>query len=465
MNKDPLAPIRNGEPLSRKQQFRLIWQLSTPAIMAQTTSVILSYADASMVGRLGAGPSASIGLVTSTTWLIGGLCTAAASGYTVQVAHATGGKDYRQARILVRHGILVALAFGLLLMAAGLAISKSLPVWLGGEEAIRPAATAYFAILAMGLPLQIMNYVAGGMLQCSGNMTVPAILNTLTCIWNLILNAVLIFPTGTFRFSGWRIPGAGLGVRGAAAATILSEGLSGLLMLYFLLFRSGLLHLRKGEHAPFTAAELKKCAVIAVPQAFESVITGSAYVAFTAIVAPLGTIAIAANSFSITAESLCYMPGYGIGIAATTLIGQSYGAGRRELTRKFSWFLVGIGAIVMAVMGGLMYILAPQMIALLSPDPQVQALGTAVLRIEAFAEPLYGASIVAGGILKGLGDTLSSSLLNLVSMWAVRIPLAALLSRRMGLKGAWTAMCIELCVRGSLFLLRLKIKYKKEDKA
>ena len=456
MKKDPLSSMRDGTPLSRKEQLGLIWQLSLPAIMAQITSVILSYADASMVGRLGAGASASIGLVSSTTWLIGGLCMAAASGYTVQVAHATGGKNYFQARILVRHGILVALGIGLALMAIGLAISGPLPAWLGGEESIRADSTAYFAILAMGLPLQIMNYVAGGMLQCSGEMKVPAVLNSLTCLWNLLLNALMIFPSGTFRFFGWNIPGAGLGVRGAAIATIASEGLGGILMLYFLLVRSGLLHLRKGEHAPFTLEELKKCARISIPQAFESVITGSAYVAFTAIVAPLGTISIAANSFSITAESLCYMPGYGIGIAATTLIGQSYGAGRKDLTRQFSRILTGLGTAVMAVMGALMYFFAPQMIALLSPDTQVRALGTAVLRIEAFAEPMYGASIVAGGILKGLGDTLSSSLLSLLCMWCIRIPLAALLSRSLGLRGAWIAMCIELCARGILFLVRLK---------
>ncbi len=456
MKNDPLAPMREGTPLSKRQQLKLIWQLSTPAIMAQITSVILSYADASMVGRLGAEASASIGLVSSTTWLIGGLCLAASSGYTVQVAHAVGGKDYTRARIFVRHGILVSLCIGLLFMMAGLAVSRPLPGWLGGGEAIRPAATAYFAILAAGLPLQIMNYVAGGMLQCSGNMTVPAVFNILTCIENLLFNALLIFPSGTIRFFGWKIPGAGLGVRGAALATVISEGLGAAGMLCCLLTASGLLRLRQGEHAPFTLSELKKWARISVPQAFESVITGSAYVAFTAVVAPLGTIAIAANSFSITAESLCYMPGYGIGIAATTVIGQSYGAGRKDLTRQFSWMLTGLGAAVMAGMGVLMYLFAPHMIALLSPDPQVRALGTTVLRIEAFAEPLYGVSIVSGGILKGMGDTLSSSLLNLMSMWVIRIPLAALLARRLGLKGAWIAMSMELCARGILFLIRLK---------
>ena len=145
--KDLLAAMREGEDLTQWQHVVLIFQLSIPAILAQLSSIILEYADASMVGRLGAGESASIGLVTSTTWLFGGLCSAVAQGYTIQVAHSVGGRDHRKARILVRHGLLAALLFSLLLMAAGLLISSDLPRWLGGDPAICKDASVYFRIL------------------------------------------------------------------------------------------------------------------------------------------------------------------------------------------------------------------------------------------------------------------------------------------------------------------------------
>ena len=102
-----------------------------------------------------------------------------------------------------------------------------------------------------------------------------------------------------------------------------------------------------------------------------------------------------------------------------------------------------------------MFFAAPYMIGFLSPDPEVVALGTKVLRIEAFAEPMYAASIIASGVFRGAGDTLASSLMNFLSMWLVRLPLSAYLATRMGLVGVWIAMCIELCVRGVLFLIRL----------
>lgn len=183
---------------------------------------------------------------------------------------------------------------------------------------------------------------------------------------------------------------------------------------------------------------------------------GFSYVTFTKIVAPLGTIALAAHSFSITAESVCYMPGYGIGHAATTIVGQSLGAGRKDITKKLSWFATGLGVGIMTLMGVLLYIFAPDMIGMLSPDPGIRELGTAVLRIEAFAEPMYAASIVAAGVFRGAGKTLTSSVLNLVSVWLIRIPLAAFLAPMFGLSGVWIAMCTELIVRGSLFLIWLK---------
>ncbi len=458
MKKDNLARLREGEALSRRDQILLIWSLSLPTMLSQISTIILSYVDASMVGRLGAESAASIGLVSSTTWLIGGLTAAIASGFTVQVAHQVGARQYRQARVLVRHGLLITLLFSLLMMGLAIAISPHLPLWLGGDASIAPAASTYFLIYALGLPIMELNYVAGGMLQCSGNMKVPSLLNICMCVLNVIFNALLIFPAGTISLFGLSLWGAGLGVTGAALGTLLARLVVTVLMVWFLLFRSELLRLQKGDRAPVERDELFKAARISVPQGFESFITGSAYVAFTAIVAPLGTVAIAANSFSITAESLCYMPGYGIGTAATTLIGQSYGANRRDLTRNLSWLITGLVIVVMSVCGALMYIFAPQMIGLLSPDPAVRALGTRVLRIEAFAEPLYGASIAINGVFRGMGDTLTSSILNLISMWAVRIPLAALLARSHGLPGVWTAMCLELCVRGLLFILRLAKK-------
>ncbi|MDE6348860.1 MAG: MATE family efflux transporter, partial [Bacteroides sp.] len=126
-----LALIRGGRPMTLGQQLHLVVQLSIPAVIAQLSSIVMQYIDAAMVGSLGAEASAFIGLVSTTTWLFGGLCAAASTGFSVQVAHRIGAGDMKGARIVLRHSLMATLAFSLLLALLGVTISGMLPGWLG----------------------------------------------------------------------------------------------------------------------------------------------------------------------------------------------------------------------------------------------------------------------------------------------------------------------------------------------
>jgi len=456
MKRDMLKDLREGAQLSRKDQIRLIMQLSLPAIMAQLSHIVMQYIDAAMVGRLGSAQSASIGLMSSTTWLLSSLCTAAVTGFTVQVAQKIGARREKEARDVMKQGFALALSFAVLLGGGAAIMSGWLVGWLGADASIASDANAYILVYALSLPFVQLNNLSGGMLQSSGNMRVPSILQTLMCLLDVVFNALLIFEETILL--GIRIPGAGLGVLGAALGTALAQAVTAVIMLLFLILRSPMLRIRRGEGFGFQRRVLSSAMRIALPIGAERLIMCTAYIMATRIVSPLGTIAIAANSFGVTAESLCYMPGYGIAAAATALIGQSIGAKRDDLTERLGMLTVALGMIVMTVSGALMFVFAPLMIGVMSPDPQVVSLGAQVLRIEAFAEPLFAASIVAAGVFRGAGDTLVASVINFVSMWGVRLPLSALLAPRMGLVGVWIAMALDLSVSGILFLLRLRSK-------
>jgi Na+-driven multidrug efflux pump len=149
------------------------------------------------------------------------------------------------------------------------------------------------------------------------------------------------------------------------------------------------------------------------------------------------------------------MPGYGIAEAATTLVGQSFGAGKRVLTQSFARMSAALGMGVMTMMGVLMWVFAPELMSLMTPVADIIEMGARCLRIEAFAEPMFAAAIVCNGIFIGAGDTLRPALMSLASMWGVRLTLAALLATSYGLPGVWTAMAIELTFRGMIFLTRL----------
>lgn len=446
-----------GEALPFGQQVRLVIRLSIPAILAEISSIVMQYIDAAMVGSLGKDATASIGLVTSTTWFVGGLCISAAMGFSVQAAQYIGAKEEAAARDVLRQSLLVSGGFVLLLSFACVLVSGSLPHWLGGSPEVCEDASRYFFIYACALPAVQFRQLGGSMLQCSGDMKTPSILNGIMCALDVIFNFFLIFPARTLEIGSRHVMiyGAGLGVEGAALGTALLELVTALVMLYMLCFRSETMRVTQKGSWALSRRCLRKAVRISVPMAFEHGILSGAQIISTKIVSPLGTVSVAANSLAVTAESLCYMPGYGIASAATTLVGQSIGARRREQARGFARLSVLLGVVMMTAAGFLMFFFAPEMFSILTSDEAVRTLGVQVLRIEVFAEPLYACSIVAAGALRGAGDTLVPSVMNLLSMWGIRISMAAFLAPRIGLKGVWIAMCVELCIRGIFFLLRL----------
>ncbi|MDE6433499.1 MAG: MATE family efflux transporter [Lachnospiraceae bacterium] len=445
------------EELSYRQQIWLVIRLSIPAILAEISSIVMQYIDAAMVGSLGKDATASIGLVTSTTWFVGGLCISAAMGFSVQVAQYIGAKEEEAARNVLRQSLIVTAVFVLLLSTVCISISGILPKWLGGTPEVCEEASRYFLVYACALPAVQFRQLGGSMLQCSGDMKTPSILNGIMCVLDVVFNFFLIFPTRTVENFGGQILiyGAGLGVTGAALGTALSEVVIAVVMLYMLCFRSETMRVVKKGRWTLNSSCLKKAACIAVPMAFEHGVLSGAQIISTKIVSPLGTVSVAANSLAVTAESLCYMPGYGIAAAATTLVGQSIGARRKERARGFARLSVLLGAVMMTLTAVLMFVFAPMMFSMLTPDKAVRSLGVRILRIEAFAEPLFACSIVAAGALRGAGDTLVPSVMNLLSMWGIRITMSAFLAPHIGLTGVWIAMCVELCIRGILFLIRL----------
>lgn len=450
--------IQSGEKLTFGRQLKLAVSLSWPAMMAQLSSIMMQYIDASMVGRLGADDSAAVGLVSTSLWLFWGICSAVTMGFSVQVAHRVGAADYSSARKILRQGITACLIFSIVIAAIGVAISGLLPAWLGGTPTVCPKASVYFLVFVAALPLLTMNYLAGGMLRCVGNMKVPGALNVMMCVLDVLFNFFLIFPSHNLNLWGMELtlPGAGLGVFGAALGTVLAEVITAGAMMYYLCVKEKDIRL-KGYPGSFRPERqvISRAIKVSAPMTLEHAVICGAQIAITAIVAPLGIMAIAANAFAVTAESLCYMPGYGIADAATTLVGQSHGAGRQDLAKRFGYITTGLGMVTMGIMGVLMWFFAPAVMSLMSPVHEICSLGVEALRIEAWAEPMFAASIVAYGAMIGVGDTMIPAAMNFGSIWLVRLPLAAILAPKMGLAGVWLAMCIELIFRGLIFLYRL----------
>ena len=437
------ARMRQGETIPSRQTAQVALALSIPSILEQLVVTAMGYIDAAMVGHIGAEATASIGIVSSSTWLLHGVLVGLYTALSIQIAQYLGADRQDDARSVLRQAMLFNVILGVGAALFGLGISPFLPGWLGADPSLRANATAYFAIWSTALPFTMAMGMYTSILRAAGYALTASLISVLVCVLDAIFNFFLINPTRTLR--GITVWGAGLGVPGAALGTALATVVGGLLALAILLLREGPLCIRKPAPWKITRSCLRNLLWVGGPLAGERAAISLAQVVVVRIVAGLGTVAIAANSLAVNAEGLCYMAGYGIQSAAVTLIGQAVGANRKDMAKRFAWLCTGVG----------LWIFAPTLMSLFTTDAAVIALGAQVLRIEAWAEPMFGASIVASGAMQGAGDSTSCFVLNIFSMWCIRLTLAFLLAPRLGLMGVWGAMCCELSIRGLLFLIRL----------
>lgn len=445
--------MREGRTITFKQQMELVVALSIPAILEQLVHTMMGYIDTAMVGSVGYEATAAIGVVTSTIWLMNGIVNASAIGFSVQVAQYLGAGREKDSRDVLCQAILFNLLFGALLAGAASLLSICLPELLGAEAAIREEARIYFRTVSMFVPFSMAAVLYSGIYRCSGNVMVPSMLNIGMCVLDVIFNFFLIYPTR--EIAGITVWGAGLGVRGAALGTGLSQVCIGMSLLILLIKGKGPLRLKGDEVWKFTKPCMKNAISLAIPTALERITLSGAQIVMTAVVASMGAVAVAANYVAVQTEGICYLPAYGVASAATAIVGQSVGAGRTDMAKRFAFSTVGIGAALIAVTSGIMYVAAPALSGFLTQEAEVIALSVRVLRIVAFSEPLFAVSIVAIGALRGAGDSKGPFVLSLCSMWGIRVFSVLLWTKQFGLIGVWGSMTVELATRGVLFFVRL----------
>ena len=286
-----IEALRNGATPTRRQMAWVVFVMSLPAILAELSTTLMQYIDASMVGSLGAHATASIGIVESTIWLLDGLAGCAAAGFTVQVAQLVGAGRDRDARNVFRQGLVVSILFSAALAAGGVLASGSLPVWLGADPELYADASRYFRICSYSIVPVALARLGTGMLQCSGDMRTPSVLNVLCCVLDVCFNSILIRPSGVLSIGplSMPVPGLGLGTSGAAMGTLLAQTVTAALLLWFAMTRSERLAFReRGTWTP-ERKTMRPAWAVSWPMLLERIVTSSAYVACTAIVAASAT--------------------------------------------------------------------------------------------------------------------------------------------------------------------------------
>lgn len=452
--------MRSDLTRSGKNPVLLAMLLSVPAILEQLLVTATSYVDTAMVGSLGAGATAAISVTASCNWLINGVIMALGVGYSVRVAYYIGAQHREQVGNVLIQAVLGALLMGGIAMVVGIPLSRVLPGWMGAEPEIRADAAIYMLILMAALPFRTFNAVFSAVLRCMGDTKTPMLVNTLVNLLNVVLNFFMIYSTRQMMFFGQvvTVPGLGLGVTGAALATVTAIALGAIWLTLAAVVGKSQYRPRWRGNLRLDAALQRESLKIAVPVALERITISAGQIVMTRMVSTLGTVALAANYVAVTAEQICYMPAYGIASASTALVGQSVGAGDFRAAKRFGKITGGIGAGLTAVLAVVMFLCSDLLGGAFSSDPEVARLSGQMLRIVSVAEPLFSLSTVMSGALRGVGEAKYPFYVGIVCMLGVRVALAStmIFVFHMGLEAVWIAMAVDLNLRGILNYARFQ---------
>lgn len=439
-----------------------IFALAWPTMVEQLLGTLVQYIDTAMVGVLGTTATAAVGSTTTVNWLVGSTISAVGVGFLAFVSQSLGKGDEGNAKKAAAQSVLAVLVVGIIFTVVTLSLSPIVPSLMQVDENIRNLSSKYFFILYLPIMARCATIIFGTVLRASGDTKTPMLVGIIVNVINIVLNFFFIYPSRVCKIFMFQflIPGANLGVLGAAAASAISFLLGGIIITVAL-FRHPVLS-PKGMRFKPDKAILAPCLKVALPNALQRFATSLGYVVFAAMVNSLGEISTAAHTVANTVESAFYVPGFGMQTAAATLAGGAYGAKDKTRLLEISKMTLFVEIILMALSGGLLFITAPFMVSLFSKDAAVILLGTTVLRMVALSEPFYGFSIILEGMMQGMGRTVLPFVTNVIGMWAVRIvgTFVATSFFEGGLESAWGFMILHnLCIFAVYLVLLISGKW------
>ena len=420
----------------------VIMALAWPTIVEQVMQTAVQYIDTAMVGSLGTQATAAVGATSTFGWLVFSTISALSIGFLSFIAQACGANDRESAKKAVSQAVLVTLLVGVFTTILTTSLSGIIPKLMQVDPSIQSLASTYFFILYLPMLPRTASTIFGTLLRAAGDTKTPMKIGIIVNIINIVGNFLLIYPTREIALGAisFTMPGAGLGVIGAAVASGIAFTCGGIHITWAL------------WHHPMISPQgcslrpdmeiLKPCIKIAVPNMFQRFGTSLGYVAFASMINSIGEVATAAHTIANTVESAFYIPGYGMQTAASTLAGNAYGARDNDRLKRMSAMFIPVEIVLMIFSGAALFLSAPSLVSIFSTSPEVIELGSTVLRMVAVSEPFYGFSIIVEGMMLGLGKTKEPFLFNVMGMWFVRIVGTFICTQLlgMGLVSAWACM-------------------------
>lgn len=392
--------------INNKQIFKNLIYLALPAMIEEMLSTLLLYVDTAMVGHLGEKATAAVSCTTTVTWLMSCVPYAISTAFLALISRACGAGDEKECRKLSGQAFSLSIIAGVFMTILCCALSPFIPIWMRAESDVIPNASAYFFIVSLSFVFRTLNRTYGGALRAIKDTKTPMLINVGENILNLILNAFFMY-------------GLHMGVKGAALGSMISYTIFGVAMLYAAR-KHNLLRFNRHD-IKLQSKYVRSCVDIGLPAMMTSVASCFGYVVFAGMVSGMGTTVFAAHSIAVTAEQMFYIPGYGLRVATSSLVGNAIGEGDNKKRTIIERQSIAVSVGMMAVTGCILYFVALPLMKIFTPVEDVARIGSEMLKLVAFTEPFYGLMIVVEGIFYGAGITKPIFAIETFSMWGIRI--------------------------------------------
>ena len=426
----------NGVTQIRRSVMILALPVTLTTLLQRAEGIVAVF----LVGGLGATSIAAVGLGQLLAFVATTLVSGISVGTNVIVAQLWGARRRQDAGEAARHFLWLSIGVSFVLAGIGIAGNQFVMQQLGAESAVIALALPYSTLIFLVIPCTVLIQVLSSILQGTGDTKTP--------MYGLIgVNLLHVFLAYPLIYGQWGAPA--LGLKGAAIAVGFAEATG---MLYLLLRCRPILK----ESSSLRLDLIRSIWEVGASVSGERIVQQAGIFIYTKLVLLYGTVAYAAHQVGLSIESFSFLPGYGLAIAAATMVGQSIGAGKYTRAKLENWEANRLAIVIMAGMGILFFFFPYTLLRAFTTDEAVIELGTVFLKIVATLQIPLALTMVLAGSLRGAGDTRFIMGATMIGMWGVRVPMALIVAiwLHFSVSYVWMAMIADWTVRMALLLWR-----------
>jgi len=410
--------------------------LAIPMMLEMLMESVFVIVDMFWVAKLGADAIAAVGLTEAVITVVYAVAIGLSMATTAMVARRVGEKNQGAAAIVAAQSLWLGLVIAALIGSLGMFFAEEILRLMGASDDAIEVGADYTMVMLGGSVSILYIFLLNGIFRGAGDAGIA-----MRSLWlangiNLILDPILIFGLG---------PAPEMGVMGAAVATTIGRSIGVLYQLNHLFGISGRVRIRLAQLAP-NLAVAKQLTKLSLGGIGQFLIAVSSWIFLMRIIAPYGSAAIAGYTIAVRIIHFTFLPAWGLGNAAATLVGQNLGADKPERAEKSLWRAAQFNFFTLLVVAIVLGLFAEQAIGVFSSDPMIIAIGAQGLTFFCYGYPLMALGMVALQSLNGAGDTSTPTLINFIAFWLIEIPLAWLLAEaaKLGPQGVfWSILVAE----------------------